>query len=112
MGRLWPCWPWPGSPHWPAGSPRLEASTARLSSAGGWVGALIGNPLRSALGGFGATIVLVALAVVAMVLFTGVSIRAATGGVVGAVKWSAAVARAHAATDEDEEEEEDEDEEE
>jgi S-DNA-T family DNA segregation ATPase FtsK/SpoIIIE len=90
------------------GSPRLGASTARLSSAGGWVGALIGNPLRSALGGFGATIVLVALAVVAMVLFTGVSIRAATGGVVGAVRWSAAVARAHLATDEDEEEEEEE----
>ena len=88
------------------GSPRLGASTARLSSAGGWVGALIGNPLRSALGGFGATIVLVALAVVAMVLFTGVSIRAATGAVVGAVRWSAAVARARTGADEDEEEDE------
>jgi S-DNA-T family DNA segregation ATPase FtsK/SpoIIIE len=88
------------------GSPRLGASTALLSSAGGWVGALIGNPLRSALGGFGATIVLVALAVVAMVLFTGVSIRAATGGVVGAVRWSAAVARAHWGADADEEEDE------
>ena len=94
------------------GSPRLGASTARLSSAGGWVGALIGNPLRSALGGFGATIVLVALAVVAMVLFTGVSIRAATGAVVGAVRWSAAVARARSGADEDEDEEEDEYEEE
>ena len=75
------------------GSPRLRSSTALLSSAGGWLGALVGNPLRSALGGFGATIVLVALAVVAMVLFTGVSIRSATGGIVGAVRWSAAMAR-------------------
>ena len=95
------------------GSPRLGASTALLSSAGGWVGALIGNPLRSGLGGFGATIVLVALAVVAMVLFTGVSVRAATGGVVGAVRWSAAVVRARSGADEEEEEyEEDEYEEE
>ena len=75
------------------GSPHLGASTALLSSAGGWIGALVGNPLRSALGGFGATVVLVALAVVAMVLFTGISIRTATAGLVGAVRWSAAVAR-------------------
>jgi len=93
------------------GSPRLGASTALLSSAGGWTGALLGNPLRSALGAFGATIVLVALAVVAMVLFTGVSIRAATGAVVGAVRWSAAVARARTGTGSEEEEDDDEDEE-
>ena len=89
------------------GSPHLGASTVLLSSAGGWIGALVGNPLRSALGGFGATIVLVAVAVVAMVLFTGVSIRAAIGGIVAAVRWSAAVARARTALDEDEEDEED-----
>ena len=83
--------------------PRLRASTALLSSAGGWVGALIGDPLRSGLGGFGATIVLVAVAVVAMVLFTGVSVRAATGGIVGAVRWSAAVARERTGLDDDEE---------
>ncbi len=86
------------------GSPRLGASTDRLSSAGGWIGALIGNPLRSALGGFGATIVLVAVAVVAMVLFTGVSVRSATGGMVGLVRWTAAVVRERTATDEDEDE--------
>ncbi len=86
------------------GSPRLGASTDLLSSAGGWVGALIGNPLRSSLGGFGATIVLVAVAVVAMVLFTGVSVRSATGGMVGMVRWTAAVVRERTATDEDEEE--------
>ena len=62
------------------GSPSLRASTAALSSAGGWVGALVGNPLRAALGGFGAATVLVALLVVALVLLTGVSVRAAAGG--------------------------------
>ncbi len=85
------------------GSPHLRASTDLLSSAGGWIGALAGNPLRSGLGGFGATVVLVALAVVAMVLFTGVSIRSATSGIVGAVRWSAAVARERSVAEEDEE---------
>jgi S-DNA-T family DNA segregation ATPase FtsK/SpoIIIE len=94
------------------GSPHLGASTALLSAAGGWVGALVGNPLRSALGGFGAAVVLVAVAVVAMVLFTGVSIRTATGGIVGAVRWSAAMARDRTALDEDDEEAEEEEEEE
>ena len=54
---------------------------------------------------------LVALAVVAMVLFTGVSIRAATGGIVGAVRWSAAMARDRTGLDDDEEVEEEFDEE-
>jgi DNA segregation ATPase FtsK/SpoIIIE, S-DNA-T family len=75
------------------GSPALRASTASLSSAGGWVGALIGNPLRSALGGFGAATVLVAVLVVAMVLFTGVSVSSAASAVVRAARWSVAVAR-------------------
>ncbi len=90
------------------GSPRLSASTDLLSSAGGWIGALAGNPLRSALGGFGATVVLLALAVVAMVLFTGVSVRSATGGMVGVVRWTAGVVRDRSAVDEEDEELEDE----
>jgi S-DNA-T family DNA segregation ATPase FtsK/SpoIIIE len=94
------------------GSPGLGASTDLLSAAGGWIGALVGNPLRSALGGFGAAVVLVAVAVVAMVLFTGVSIRTATGGIVAAVRWSAAVARDRTALDEEDEEEDEEEEEE
>jgi S-DNA-T family DNA segregation ATPase FtsK/SpoIIIE len=57
------------------------------------VGAIVGNPLRSALGGFGAATVLVALAVVAMVLFTGVSIRSAAGAVSSAVRWTVTAAR-------------------
>jgi S-DNA-T family DNA segregation ATPase FtsK/SpoIIIE len=74
------------------GSPRLGASTSLLSSAGGWVGAVVGNPLRSALGGFGATLVLVALLVVAMVVLTGISVSTAAGSVARALRWCAAAA--------------------
>jgi len=75
------------------GSPGLRASTATLSSAGGWVGALIGNPLRSALGGFGAATVLAAVLVAAMVVLTGVPVRSAAGAVARVARWSASVAR-------------------
>jgi S-DNA-T family DNA segregation ATPase FtsK/SpoIIIE len=91
------------------GSPRFGASTTSLSSAGGWVGALIGNPLRSALGGFGAATVLVAMLVAAMVLFTGVSVSSAVGAAVRATRWSAALARGGSPGG-DEEADEDEDE--
>ena len=75
------------------GSPLLGASTERLADAGGWVGAVIGDPLRAALGGFGAATVLVALVVVALVLFTGVSIRAAAGAIARMARWAVEAAR-------------------
>jgi S-DNA-T family DNA segregation ATPase FtsK/SpoIIIE len=89
------------------GSPGLRASTASLSSAGGWVGALVSNPLRSALGGFGAATVLAALLVVAMVVFTGVPVSSAAGAVARAARWSASVARGGVDDDEGEAEEDD-----
>ena len=75
------------------GSPKLSASTASLSSAGGWIGAVVGNPLRAGLGGFGAATVLLAVMVVALVLFTGVSVRTAAHGVSVAARWAFDVAR-------------------
>jgi 4TM region of DNA translocase FtsK/SpoIIIE len=74
------------------GSPPLSSATAQLSAAGGWIGALIGNPLGSALGGVGATTVLVAVLVVAMILLTGVSVSTAAAGALGAVRWGVKVA--------------------
>ncbi len=74
------------------GSPPLRAPESALAGAGGWVGAGIGNPLGAGLGGFGAATVLVAVVVVALVLFTGVSVRTAAGGVAGAARWAATVA--------------------
>ncbi len=86
------------------GSPPLRSTTAELSAAGGWVGALVADPLGSALGGFGAVTVLVAVLLVALLLFTGVSVRTAASGVARAVRWAAEVAggvRAGEQTDDD-----------
>ncbi len=69
------------------GSPKLRASTSALSGAGGWLGAILGNPVRSGLGGFGAAVVFVAVFVVAAILFTGVSVRTAAGGLASGVRW-------------------------
>jgi DNA segregation ATPase FtsK/SpoIIIE, S-DNA-T family len=74
------------------GSPPLRAPAAELADAGGWVGAAIGNPLGTGLGGFGAATVLVAVVVAALILFTGVSVRTAAGGVASAARWAASVA--------------------
>ncbi len=89
------------------GSPGLRASTSTLSAAGGWLGALVGNPLRSALGGFGAATVLAAVLVAAMVVFTGVPVRSAAGAVARAARWSASVARGEPGDDAGESEEDD-----
>ena len=56
------------------------------------MGAIVGNPLRAGLGGFGAVTVLVAVLVVAMVLFTGISVRSAARGRHRAARWGVAVA--------------------
>jgi len=81
------------------GSPSLGASTAALSSAGGWVGAVIADPLGRALGGFGAAVVLVVVAAVALLVFTGVSVRSVASAVSRAVRWLIAVARGDRAAD-------------
>jgi S-DNA-T family DNA segregation ATPase FtsK/SpoIIIE len=57
------------------GSPSFKASTTRLGGAGGWLGAVVGRPLEDALGAAGTSVLLVAVFVVALVLFTGVSVR-------------------------------------
>jgi len=75
------------------GSPRLSASSTDLAAAGGWVGAAIADPLRSGLGGVGAATVLVALLVVALIVFTGVSLRTAARGAGLAGRWAFDTAR-------------------
>jgi S-DNA-T family DNA segregation ATPase FtsK/SpoIIIE len=75
------------------GSPAIKASTSALSSAGGWVGAVIADPLGSALGGFGAAVVLVVVVAVALLVFTGVSVRSAASALVRAVRWLVGAAR-------------------
>ncbi len=76
-----------------AGSPRLGASTGLLAAAGGWVGAVVADPLGSALGGFGAAAVAGLVLVAALLIFTGVSVAGAASGLVRAGRWAASVAR-------------------
>ncbi|MGD0882880.1 MAG: DNA translocase FtsK 4TM domain-containing protein [Acidimicrobiales bacterium] len=81
------------------GSPAIGATTAALSDAGGWVGAAIANPLGSVLGGFGAAVVLSVCIAVALLVFTGVTVRSVAAGIVGAVHWAIAAARGDNAAD-------------
>ena len=75
------------------GAPRLSSSTAHLSAAGGWLGAVAANPRRAGLGGFGAALVLVAVLVVALIVGTGISLRSAASGVGSASRWAYTTAR-------------------
>ncbi len=71
------------------GSPPVSAPGRRLSGAGGWLGALVAHPLQQALSGWGASVVLVALLALALVLFTGVTLRRAASALatVAAFLW-------------------------
>jgi S-DNA-T family DNA segregation ATPase FtsK/SpoIIIE len=54
------------------GTPALGASGVK--SAGGWVGALVGHPLAAGIGTAGASVVFVALIIVAILLATGIAL--------------------------------------
>jgi S-DNA-T family DNA segregation ATPase FtsK/SpoIIIE len=58
------------------GSPHLSAPSSDLRSAGGWLGAAVGRPLQSGIGTAGASVLLVAVTVVAVLLATGVTLGA------------------------------------
>jgi S-DNA-T family DNA segregation ATPase FtsK/SpoIIIE len=75
------------------GAPKLTASSAQLAGAGGWVGIVAGSPLRRGVGAWGASVVLIAVLVLALVLFTGVTLRRAARAVAGgaAELWQALV---------------------
>ena len=91
------------------GSPSVRAPVGVLASAGGWVGAAAADPLGHALGGAGAATVLLAILIVALVVFTGVTVRTAALGVGRGVRWAMAVAQGselgrHGAPDGDDDE--------
>jgi len=87
------------------GTPRLTASASQLAGAGGWVGVAAGSPLRHGIGAVGASVVLVALLLLALVLFTGVTLRRAATAVAGGAKdlWHALVPEYDEETDEGDE---------
>jgi DNA segregation ATPase FtsK/SpoIIIE, S-DNA-T family len=59
-----------------AGQPSVTSSGGALSSAGGWFGVAVGGPLAGGIGAPGAAVVLIAVALVGVVLLTGVTLRA------------------------------------
>ena len=82
-----PWWRWPGLADLAGGAPRLHGvvDAAGRQPAGG-SGVAVGNPLRHGVGDWGASVVLLALVILALVLFTGVT-RASR-------RWSAMVGAA------------------
>jgi S-DNA-T family DNA segregation ATPase FtsK/SpoIIIE len=62
------------------GRPGLHATTAKFAHAGGWLGALIGGGLDKVIGIAGAVVVLLALLIVAIMIGTGIGLRALYGG--------------------------------
>ncbi len=57
------------------GPEKMVGGFGAFDSAGGWFGALVGEPLRRLIGSAGAVVVFVALVVVGVVLITGSSVR-------------------------------------
>jgi S-DNA-T family DNA segregation ATPase FtsK/SpoIIIE len=58
------------------GRPSLHATTKEFAHAGGWLGALVGDGLDKAIGIAGALVVLLALLIVAIMIGTGIGLRA------------------------------------
>jgi S-DNA-T family DNA segregation ATPase FtsK/SpoIIIE len=69
-----------GIGHLAGGRPSLHATTKAFAHAGGWLGALIGGGLDKAIGIAGALVVLLALLVIAIMIATGIGLRALYSG--------------------------------
>jgi DNA segregation ATPase FtsK/SpoIIIE, S-DNA-T family len=93
------------------GRPGLHATTAKFAHAGGWVGSVIGGGLDKWIGIAGALVVLLALLVIAIMIGTGIGLRALYGGTatflrtVGSwlARWWSSRERPEASDEEDEE---------
>ena len=68
------------------GRPGVHATVAALGHGGGWIGVLVGGGLHRALGVGGAVVVLLALLVVAIMIVTGIGLRALVAGTVAFVR--------------------------
>jgi S-DNA-T family DNA segregation ATPase FtsK/SpoIIIE len=72
--------------HLVQGHPDFGDSLDDVIAAGGYLGAGVGNPLESLLAPWGATLVLLAVAIVGLVVITGVPLRTAAGRTAETVK--------------------------
>src|SRR5579863_8080406 len=70
-----------GLAHLARGHPKLDATTAALGHAGGWLGVLAGGAPRAVIGAAGAAVLLGAVLVVALIVTTGVGLRSLARGI-------------------------------
>jgi S-DNA-T family DNA segregation ATPase FtsK/SpoIIIE len=68
------------------GRPGLHATTAKFAHAGGWLGALVGGGLDKVIGIAGALVILLALLIVAIMIGTGIGLRALYAGTVSVLR--------------------------
>jgi len=71
------------------GRPNIDASTAHLAHGGGWLGVIVGGSLDKAIGIVGSTILLLAVLVVALIVGTGIGLRALFAAAAVIVRWVA-----------------------
>ncbi len=76
------------------GRPHLHSSTKQFAHAGGWLGAAIGSGLVKYIGIAGALVVLLALLVIAIMIGTGIGLRALYSGTASFFSYVRVVARA------------------
>jgi S-DNA-T family DNA segregation ATPase FtsK/SpoIIIE len=69
-----------GLGHLGGGRPSLNAGVKALAHGGGWLGVLVGGGLYRTVGVAGALVILIALLVVALIITTGVGLRALASG--------------------------------
>jgi S-DNA-T family DNA segregation ATPase FtsK/SpoIIIE len=77
-----------GLGHLGGGRPSLDAGVTKLAHGGGWLGVLVGGGLYRTVGVAGALVILLALLVVALIITTGIGLRAlasATGALLRGV---------------------------
>jgi len=108
-----------GLGHLAGGRPSLNAGVKALAHAGGWIGVLVGGGLYRSVGVAGALVILIALLVIALIITTGIGLRALASGTATVLRaiarrfaswWSARPAKSEReeALDEGENEPEDE----
>ena len=72
-----------------ASRPGLHASSPALARAGGWIGVLVGGGLDRAVGAVGAVIILLAMLMVAVMVGTGIGLKAIFAASAVIVRWLA-----------------------
>jgi S-DNA-T family DNA segregation ATPase FtsK/SpoIIIE len=69
-----------GLGHLAGGRPALDAGVKALAHAGGWIGVLVGGGLYRSVSVGGALVILIALLVIALIITTGIGLRALASG--------------------------------